>query len=300
MNVNEKIRVFCKLYLGYAAIAAFCIMYVMTSFVELTPTGKSVPMILADGLMAFAFGMGIASMFKTQGILTGKREPEVIAASEEHGRVVEAIVEADDLEELGAWCDRENKKNYRVQRSMILSRAGMVYHECFTDEGAVKAYEPLPLIEGKDIRSRLIRFRQKRVEKMRFKAYIKAVTLRLTELSPGELMSEGGRADDPFYMGRGVGEYRKQTAASDAMGKVVTSVVLGYYGVTLVAGFSPSALIWIIVQVIFFSVMGVLKYNGAFSYVTEEYRERRIKKTRYLKKFRNEGMRKEEAYGNDA
>lgn len=290
--MNEKIRIFCKLYLGYAAIAAFCIMYIMTSFIELEPTGKTVPMIIADGLMAFAFGMGIASMFKTQGLLAGRREEEVIQAAERHSEVAEMIVEDDEMEDLTAWCAKENGKNYRVQRSMILSRAGMTYRECFTDDGAAKAYEPLPLAEGDDIRSRLIRIRQRRMEKVRFKAYVKAIGLRLTELSAGELMSEGGRSDDPFYMGRGVGEYRKQTTASDAVSKVVTSVVLGYYGVKLIAGFSWASLIWIIVQVIFFSVMGVLKYSGAFSYMTEEYRERRIKKTRYLKKFKNENERR--------
>ena len=98
-------------------------------------------------------------------------------------------------------------------------------------------------------------------------------------------MGEGARADDPFWMGRGVAEYKRQTTASDVMSKIVTSAVLGYYGVKLISDFSWAALIWILVQVIFFVVLGTLKYNGAISYMTEEYRERRIKKTQHLKKF---------------
>lgn len=284
--MNEKIRSFCKLYLGYAAIAAFCLMYVLTSFIELEPTGKTIPMILADGLMAFAFGVGIASLFKAQGIGTGAREPEVIASVKGHETMVEDVVEADGMEALAGWCDEQNRRNYRMQRAKILSKAGLTYHECFTDEGVALSYE------AKVIRVREILtlglslwIRRRRVERKKGRAYRRAVALRLTEISMGELMGEGARADDPFWMGRGVAEYKRQTTASDVMSKIVTSAVLGYYGVKLISDFSWAALIWILVQVIFFVVLGTLKYNGAISYMTEEYRERRIKKTQHLKKF---------------
>lgn len=286
--MNEKIRSFCKLYLGYAAIGAFCLMYVLMSFIELEPTGKTIPAILADGLMAFAFGMGIASMFKNKGLAAGAQEPCVIAAVKEHEQMAESIVEQDEMEELSSWCEDMNAKNYRMQRSKILSRAGMTYHECFTEEGAVLPYTPLRKTEGAGLRQRIRRWW---LEERRIAAYNKAVGLRLTELSMGELMSEGAGTSDPYYMERGKKKYKAQTAAADAVSKTVTAVALGYYGAKLIAGFSAEALIWTVVQMIFFLVMGSFKYTDAVAYMVEEYKERRTKKAQYLKKFMKERAR---------
>ncbi|MBE6585070.1 MAG: hypothetical protein E7645_00925 [Ruminococcaceae bacterium] len=287
--MSEKIRVFCKLYLGYAAIAAFCLMYVLTAFIDLEPTGRTVPMILADGLMAFAFGVGIASLFKTQGLATGAREPEVINAVKEHEALVEEIVEADGMESLADWCAEQNMKNYRTQRAKILSKAGMTYAECFTYGGTALPCEVM-VVPVKDIKrlGLILWIRRCREARRKRIAYYRAVGLKLTELSIGELMGEGSRSDDPYWMGRGVAEYHRQTTVSDVLGKIISSVVLGYYGVKMVTDFSLAGLLWIVIQVIFFVVLGTLKYSGAFSYMTTEYRERRIKKTRHLKKYQSE------------
>lgn len=287
--MSEKIRAFCKLYLGYAAIIAFCVMYVLTAFIDLEPTGKTIPMILVDGIMAFAFGVGIASLFKTQGILAGAREPEVTKVIEEHEQMVEAVVEADGMEMLAGWCAEQNQRNYRTQRAKILSKAGLTYVECFTFGGMALPCE-VEIVSFKDIKRLGIALwlRRKRAAFVKRNAYHRAVSLRLTEISMGELMGEGARSEDPYWMGRGISEYKRQTTMSDVMSKIISSVVLGYYGVRLISDFSWAGLIWVIVQVIFFVVLGTLKYSAAASYMTEEYRERRVKKTQLLKKFWNE------------
>lgn len=299
--MNEKIRSFCKQYLGYAAIVAFCLMYVLTAFIELEPTGKTVPMILADGFMAFAFGMGIAAMFRNRGLSEGAREPRVVTAVKEHEQIAADIVERDEMEDLTKWCEVMNAKNYKRQRTKILCRAGLTYHECFTEEGTVLPYKPLDEVEGAGPVQKL---RHKRLEAMRLHAYNKAVKLKLTELSPEELTSEGTDIGDPYYMERGKKKYKVQSATADAVNKTATAIALGYYGVKLITSFSLETLIWTVVQVIFFLAMGSFKYTDAVSYMTEEYSERRTKKTHFLKQFRKEKERgagasllgKDEAY----
>lgn len=286
--MNDKMREFMKLYLGYVAVGVACAMYVATSFLNFHKSGDTVIMILVHGFLAFILGISINRILTTVGILNGAREPEVLAAEEKHTKAVEAVAER--MEELDEWCIEQNRKNYRLQRIKILSAAGLYIKDCFSEDGVALPYEPkfVPFHEIKRIGPRLWWLRRRDVTN-KLKAYGKAVTLKLTEINSGLLTSEGGRGDDPYGMGRSVTEYMQQTAWKDVFSKIATALVFGYYTAEFITSLDLGVLLWRLLQVVFFILLGVMKKQGSHSYMVTEYRERKLKKTTILKKFMGEG-----------
>ena len=287
--MNDKIRIYLKMYASYVALVVICAIYVATSFLQIDKSGKTVTDILFEGFLAFVVGFCITNLLGTQGIMTGAREQSVMEAVEYHERQVEEVTDLDGMDELDEWCGRMNRKNYRTQRTRVLSKEGLSYSSCFTEEGEAL---PIPVRDPhiREIWKRGLRLwlAMWRTARRQTRAYHRAVALRLTELSAGELTGEGGRSDDPFWMGRGVGEYQKQVAIKNLVSKVLTSLGLGYYSMELIADFSFGMLLWRIVQVAIFLVLGAIQYGASMSYMADEYRERRRKKGRHLIKFLHE------------
>lgn len=117
--------------------------------------------------------------------------------------------------------------------------------------------------------------------------YHKAVNLKLTALSGGELTSEGGKQQDPFYFGRTKAQYETQRGLADVISKFGTAIIFGVYGVELIKDFSYANLIWTTLQVAIFLVMGVIKMYRSYLFVTDEYKGRIWKKIDNLQKFDN-------------
>jgi hypothetical protein len=117
------------------------------------------------------------------------------------------------------------------------------------------------------------------------RAFRKAIFLRLTELSAGELTGEGRRGSDPFYMGRGVGEYQKQNTVKSLATKVLTSVVFGYYSFDMMRNFSFAVFAARLGQVMVFIVFGIFGLVGAIMYMTGEFKERLRAKRDHLYRF---------------
>ena len=125
----------------------------------------------------------------------------------------------------------------------------------------------------------------RKIARVRMRAFRKAVFLRLSELSAGELTGEGRRGSDPFYLGRGVGEYQKQNTVKSLVSKVLTSAVFGYYSFDMLRDFSIPILIARLGQVLVFLGFGSFALVGAIMYMTGEFRERLRGKNGHLNRF---------------
>jgi hypothetical protein len=110
--------------------------------------------------------------------------------------------------------------------------------------------------------------------------------LRLAEISAGELMGEDSNSRNPYKFGRKIKVFRGQSVSADAASKSVTGIGLGLYTAAMIADFSWIKLASMVFQVVFFIVMGIIKYMSTVTYVTEEYRGRLVGLTRVIKKFR--------------
>lgn len=275
--MNEKLKAFLKGIMSDMVVFALSVSYTLTAFVTIQATGKSVWQILGEGVVAFLMGFFLNRALERQGISEGDGAESVRLAAEKHAAMVDCVVPyVDRLEE---WCDMQNSRALKRMRERLLAESSLCYSDFFDDDGM--AYELVP--DGEKLKNRYLR----KGELLRLRAYYRALGVKLTRLTAATLMSEGGREGDPFYLGRSKAEYQKETARRDALTKTVLAVLFGYYGVTLISDFSIAALIWKLFQVVTFLVIGSVKKSMAYTYVTEEYRGRLIKKTMHLQAFSN-------------
>lgn len=277
--------------LGYIAVALVCLIFMLTAFLEMGKTGKTIGEIITDGAVFFFLGCLVTRMFDLQGLSEGERDERVIRTLELHGQTVESI--SPYIEELDDWCDDKNEATLKMQRKKILARECLRYSDCFEDDGIAKPF----VFDETKMKNKLL----EREEKRRYRCYTKAVRLKLTPLSASDLTSEGGRPDDPNYLGRTKAQYESQTRTWDIFMRLGTAIVFGYYAVDLLDDFSYANIIWRALQVSMLLLMGSIRRNMSYSFMTDEYRSRIVKKIDFMQKFKNDMKKKhpEEAAESD-
>ena len=275
--MGEKVKDYIKQNIGYVVVFFACVIYILTAFLQIDKTGKTVTRIIADGALCFFLGIFINRIFDLQGIMKGDREESVKSTVTEHSKIVMRI--SPHIEELDKWCEEENARNYKVQRTKILARVGLKYESCFDEDGVAVPF----IVDKEKMKDKTLR----KTEIKKLRGYHKAANLKLTAISSGELTSEGGRQQDPFYFGRTKAQYETQKGLSDILSKFGTAIIFGVYGVELIKDFSYAYLIWTVLQVAIFLVTGVTKMLQSYLFVTNEYKGRIWKKIDNLQKFDN-------------
>lgn len=275
--MGEKVKDYIKQNIGYVVVFFVCVIYILTAFLQIDKTGKTVTRIIADGALCFFLGIFINRIFDLQGIMKGDREESVKSTVTEHSKIVMRI--SPHIEELDKWCEEENARNYKVQRTKILARVGLKYETCFDEDGVAVPF----IVDKEKMKDKTLR----KTEIKKLRGYHKAANLKLTAISSGELTSEGGKQQDPFYFGRTKAQYETQKGLSDILSKFGTAIIFGVYGVELIKDFSYAYLIWTVLQVAIFLVTGVTKMLQSYLFVTNEYKGRIWKKIDNLQKFDN-------------
>lgn len=279
-NIAERIKDAFRSNLGYIAVLLVSVAYVATSFMTIATTGKSPWQILSDGVLSFIVGVLMNRMFETQGVINGDADPRVIATVGKHASMVETI--APYLDELDEWCAVKNAEALARARRTFLSSYGMRYKDYFSEDGT-----PLPYVP-EACRTR----KERKAEFWRRKKFEHAINIKITHLSAGLLISDTGDPNDPYFLGRSKAEYTTQSARKDVWSKIILSVLFGVYSLSLLADFSIANLLWTILQLAVFLLMGSLKMEQSYIYVTDEYRNRVDKKTNILQMF-NRFLREE-------
>lgn len=287
-NKMDKVKDFFRSSIGYVAIFLLCALYLCVSFVSISKTGKTVGEIVADTALAFVFGICLNSVFELQGILDGDRDPRMIATSRLHAETIDRI--SPHIEELSDWCDAKNSTAMKMQRVRILASCGLKYDDCFTEDGVALPYVPANYRTSENLiwwRRFKEEFRIFMAERSRYRCYEQAIKLSITPLTASVLTSEGGRPNDPFYLGRTKLEYERTQTVKTVITRVLTATIFGYYGASLIENFKWSSLVWVVLQIGIFAACGVISYYSAMMFVTDEYRGRIIKKIDNLQAFEN-------------
>ena len=274
---TEKVKDFFFRNLGYIIVALVSTIYIATALFKIDETGKTVGQIIADGTLVFFLGVFINRVFDLQGIITGDRDERVIKTIEVHGETVMKI--SPHIDKLDDWCKVKNEENLRVQRTRILASEGLKYDDYFNKDGSAKDIKA----DEEKLKNKLL----KKTEKRRIACFNKALHLKLTPLSAGELTSEGTKKQDPYNFGRTKEQYEKQVALKDIISKICIAIIFGYYTVKAIEDFSYVALLWNCLQVGLFLIMGTIKMIRSYIFITDEYRGRIVKKTNNLEMFYN-------------
>ena len=286
----ESLRKIFALNFSNITILGVCLIFASTAILQPSKTGMSLYDIIMGSILAFAASMSLNTLFNNKAVRDGLIKPEVTEPRKKYDDAVDRIFDGSLIDALDEHCREENRKNYKAQRTRVLSTEGLSYDACFNDDGSPKEISvPIPGIRDlPSVGLRLWIARRKRA-KRQIRVYSKAVCLKLTEISAGELTGEGGHSDDPFYMGQGIAEYMKKVAGKNMVSKIVISLILGYYCADVIADFSAVVLVTRIFQTVFFLVAGAMQYMSTMSFMVGDYSARLTKKTRHIQVFLKKG-----------
>lgn len=269
--MSEKIKEFIEGSLGYLAAALVAVAYVATGLLVPGLNDRALVDIVRDGAVGFVLGVALNFCLNLQGILKGKRSDVLAKTVQAYGAAVTDIEPY--IHRLDGWCEQENAKALRRERTRILAAAALRYNDCFDDDG-----NPL------DVDFSACR---EEVREERCVALKKAIKLQLTPLSAASLTAEGGKAGDPHYFGETVEEYELRTNLRDAVSKLLIAAAFGYFGVEMVLSFDVGALIWRCLYVTLLLALGTVKMLRSYLFITDTYRGNIIKKINYLQSFKN-------------
>ena len=274
MNAVEKARDFIKLNLFFLVIAAACAVYVARGLINIVETGKSVAQIIADGAVAAAFGFFISKLMSLQGLAKGENNEFYLQTVKIHAEAVDKIT--DRLYLLDEWCEEKNRENYEREQRKILLRGGITLEEFRKGEYRLVTAEG----ERTAVESELPKYKKKAIKRAR--------KLKLTPITSSSLTSDGGKADDQYYLGRDKKSFERVRDGRQLTSKVACGILFGYYGVNLISDFSVADLIWTAVQVAVFLIMGMISFLQGYFFIVDEYRHRIIKKIDNVQKFDNQ------------
>lgn len=271
--MGDKFKEIVRGYVGYLAVIMICAVYAATSFITIEQTGKSVQDIVRDSALYFALGILINRILDAQGIMIGSRDPRVFETMKLHNETVDRIYPY--MNRLDDWCEMKNAEALQRARRNYLSRYGMRYSEYFDEDGTAKEFV------SKTTKTAFAWLR----EVFRYRRFRHAARIKLTQLSPGLLISDAGEADDPYKMGRSKSEYIKAVTKKDIVIKTMFAFLIGYFSVPSIINFNWANLIWTLFQVCMLIGMGVFSMKTSIIFVTEEYRGRIVKKIDVLMQF---------------
>ena len=300
--MSEKIKEILVNCFGYIIVAITCGLYILTTVFVLNPSGKDLGQIVGEGILAFCIGVSINHLLSVQGVLNAMNTKTVETTMKLYSQTVVKI--SNRINKLGEWCHNKNAITYKRQRIKILARAGIKYEDCFYEEGTAKPYiincEEKPIIKDKEALKDKIKHKSEKLRikslkrenkeaikdyKFKRKCYMQAINLKLSELYPSDLTSEGGKKDDPNYLGETINEYLTIASIKDIVAKICLAIVFGIYGIELIKDFSWVNLIWTGFQICVFLCFGIIKMQMSYMFITNDYRGRIIKKIDNLEEF---------------
>ena len=241
-------------------VGVACLAYISYGIIDISETGKSVTQIIMDGAIAFLFATFIIKMFDIDALKRGNKIEVVINKQKDHEKVANEVAEHCDL--LEKWCLYKNKQAYITARTRILEAVGIKYSD----------------YENKKINIDALTKEQRQ-------AVHKADKVKITKLSTNYLLSETAKTNDPHNIGRSKIDYERSTELTSMFSRIATMLIAGYYSVDLITSANLMSLVWAFVQVVFFLLMGGLRWGQTYLYMNDEYPNFIQGKINYLKEF---------------
>ena len=281
MKKNSFTEMFYK-NAGYIVVVLISLVYVASSLINISKSGKTVYEIIGAGVLSLIVGIMINGVFRSIGVRRGDEDERTVATNELHAKTVEEISPYIDM--LDEFCERENKRVLREIRTRILVREGMKYSDYFDEDGAAKsttlpsAELPPPPAQG--------RLGTEGMDKAKCKAYRRALRVKVKPLVSSNLTSDGVKANEPFDFGKSKREYTARHNAGDVVVKLLMAIIFGYFGVSLASEVNVASLIWNGLQIVLYITGGVIQMYNSFMWVVDDYRGSVVKKIDYLQKFK--------------
>lgn len=263
---------------GYLVVVLISLIYIASSLVMISKTGKSVAEIIGTGFLSLIVGALINSAFRSIGIRRGEEDERTISTNQLHASAVEDIIPYIDM--LDDYCEIENRRLIKRIRTRILAKVGLKYEDCFDENGIIKELK---------IDTSATKKQKRELER----AYKRAVNVKIKHLSASSLTSDGAEYDNPYDFGRSKREFSKGKGIYDALSRIIMAIIFGYFGVTLVSEINLALIIWNTLQIVMYITGGVIGMYSAYMFIVDDYRMSIIRKIDQLQRFKLYALDKE-------
>jgi hypothetical protein len=263
---------------GYLVVVLVSLVYIASSLVMISKTGKSILEIIGSGFLSLIVGILINSAFRSIGIRRGEEDERTTSTNQLHASAVEEIIPYIDM--LDDYCEAENARLIRRIRTRILAKVGLKYESCFDEDGTVKELK---------IDTSATKKQQRALKR----AYKRAVFVKIKHLSASALTSDGVEYDNPYDFGKSKRDFSKGKGVYDALVRIIMAVIFGYFGVSLVSEINLALIIWNTLQIIMYITGGVIGMYSAYMFIVDDYRMSIIKKIDQLQRFKLYALDKE-------
>ena len=132
MKKNSFTEIFYK-NAGYIVVVLISVVYVASSLINISRSGKSVYEIIGAGVLSLIVGILINGIFRSIGLRRGDEDERSVATHALHAKTVDEITPY--IDRLDEFCEIENKRALKTVRTRILAREGLKYSDFFDDEG---------------------------------------------------------------------------------------------------------------------------------------------------------------------
>lgn len=248
------------------AIFVISIVYITQGIFQFVKKDSSLLEILGNITIATILGLTLSDLFRKMGLKDGKKDTLYVESLKAYGKVKADATPYFDR--LSSWCDYKNVQELEEAKKDIIQRAGLNW----------KAYKFGYYKEHND-----------KLTNDQIDTIHKADKCKIAKLYSQELLSDFSKSRlDKNKFGQDVGSYAAKDFTSETLGKILTGVVFGLYGLApIVLNESAiSGMLWNMFQIGMWLVFGIIKYFNAFSFIVDEYRQSHIiSKTEYLNEF---------------
>lgn len=258
-------------YIGYILSLLVVLGYILTAVFSLAETGRSIYEIIVNSFVIFVLGVLLSNTMGHQGINEGERDEHVREVKLNHAQ---ALTDTQPFwYEATDFCKLKNTQALRQERERILNFATLRYYDYFDDEGRfIGDLLPIPEDGLKDF-----------VHKQN-KAIQQALDLKITQISPSDLITETVKPNDPLSRGRSKTQYLVDSNVKDIIGKIATAVFGGIYTASFI-GADLGEIAYRIVIAIILLAFGVVKYYSNYRFMVSENKDRTVMATHWLREF---------------
>lgn len=255
----EKLKTFLHKNVMICAIAIGCLVYVITGMIAIKESGKTLIEIVGESLIVFTFSFFIIESFSLQGILNGKQNVVFLNALKKHSDIKSTVMQKSEL--LNEWVNNKNFTFLNQVKNEFLINYGLSLEKINTENFDISVL----------------------TEKQK-KAISKANRIKISKLTMVQLLNENSKKNDPLYLGKNIQSYMKDSNISTIFTKVIFTLIFGYFSTSFIS-FSIADIIWKLLQIVFFIIVGIIEYYKSYMFICGDYVEVLNKKTDFLNEY---------------
>lgn len=268
---KKKLGNFIKNNLQKISIFLISLVYIAQGLFAFAKKDKSLWEVLGSIVLSIIVGVIISNNMRSMGLQEGRKSEKFMTSEKVYGDTKEKATP--HFHKLFAWCEYKNSQELEQKKKEIITDAGLSW------KGYKSGYyNTIDLTDDQK------------------KAIDKANTCKLEKLTNRVLLSDINTRKYSLFkkesrFGESERDYKTVSSFNDVLTRTFTGIIFGLYMlVPLINGGNwqeiVANMLWNAFQIILWLAFGVIKYQDAYSFMVDEYRQTHIiQKTEYLNEF---------------